>query len=421
MATNSKYKKFYSEWKSKVEQSNKTEASRSFIKLFGIDNHKTITKGFERVAKKQGETTAPKQVTKEEAELIDGIREHAAEHNIGIKHIKHLWAKNKGSSIFVKNPLFVNADEGFSFNDIDKRIKKLALDVKFPKLKRQKFKDPNILVIDPADIHVGKLASLFETGDEYNSQIAVDRVKEGVTTLLERSRPYNIEKIVLITGNDILHVDNTRSTTTSGTNQDTDSMWYDAFNKAIDCFVKVITMMLPLADVHVVYNPSNHDYQAGFYFAQVLKAYFHNSPNISFDASMSHRKYFHYGVNLIGSSHGDGAKVQDLPDLMKTEARKAWAKSKYGYWYLHHIHHKDRRKSKGKKGFTIEKDYGDVTVIGDSSNLEEKDYTHIEYLRSASGTDGWHHRNGYQHSPKAIESFLHSYYLGQIGRFTHFF
>jgi hypothetical protein len=45
----------------------------------------------------------------------------------------------------------------------------------------------------------------------------------------------------------------------------------------------------------------------------------------------------------------------------------------------------------------------------------------VETLRSPSGTDSWHHKAGYQHSPKAIEGFIHSKKDGQVARITHLF
>ena len=44
----------------------------------------------------------------------------------------------------------------------------------------------------------------------------------------------------------------------------------------------------------------------------------------------------------------------------------------------------------------------------------------IESIRSASGTDSWHDRNGYR-SIKAIEGFLHHPTHGQIARISHIF
>ena len=46
----------------------------------------------------------------------------------------------------------------------------------------------------------------------------------------------------------------------------------------------------------------------------------------------------------------------------------------------------------------------------------------VESLRSPSGTDSWHHRNGYgMGGVKAIEGFIHSKQHGQVARLTHIF
>ena len=259
---------------------------------------------------------------------------------------------------------------------------------------RERYPDSCLLVIDPADVHIGKLARSFETGEEYNSQIAVQRVKDGVQGILDKTAGFNIDKILFIAGNDIMHVDTPKRVTTSGTPQDTDGMWYDNFLLAKRLYVDVVDQLMQVADVRFMFNPSNHDYQSGFFLADSISSWFKKCKNVSFDVSIAHRKYYKYHNNLIGTTHGDGAKAQDLPLLMAQEAKKDWAEAKNRYVYIHHIHHK------------MSKDFIGVTV---------------EALRSPSGTDSWHHRNGYQHSPKAVEGFVHSKDHGQIARITHLF
>jgi len=67
-------------------------------------------------------------------------------------------------------------------------------------------------------------------------------------------------------------------------------------------------------------------------------SWFSKSKNVTFDTTIKHRKYYKYGYNLIGTTHGDGAKEQDLVYLMAHES-KDWSTTEYRYWYLHHIHH----------------------------------------------------------------------------------
>lgn len=86
-------------------------------------------------------------------------------------------------------------------------------------------------------------------------------------------------------------------------------------------------------------------------------------------------------------------KIDPVAFKQYKKASEDWAKTKYRHIYTHHVHHK------------TSKDIGKVN---------------IESLRSASGTDSWHDRNGYR-SIKAIEGFLHDPEHGQIARISHIF
>lgn len=345
-----------------------------------------------------GENASSKEVDvlRKYVSSIRNVGTRNASINLGVdtSNVKHLWLKDKDASLFVKNPDYKEQQE----KDFEQLSKALLSDLKnyipkYDKIVYEDKKDAYLLVIDPADVHIGKLCSAFEVGETYNNQIAVQRVLQGVKGILQKAKGYEIDKIVLIIGNDILHIDSPKRQTTSGTPQDTDGMWHTNFLIAKQLYVDVIEILMQIAPVQVIYNPSNHDYTHGFFLAQVIETHFRNCENVKFDVSISHRKYFTYHNNLIGSTHGDGAKPQDLPLLMAHES-KDWANCKHKYIYTHHLHHK------------VSKDYMGVC---------------IETLRSPSGTDSWHHRNGYQHAPKAIEGFLHHKDFGQICRFTHLF
>jgi len=325
----------------------------------------------------------------------EGIYNSTDSLDIDTTSVKHLWVKNKEVSAFVKNPNYIESqitNIATLRDDLITDLQKYS--PKFPKLERVENKDSYLLVIDPADIHIGKLCTSFESGENYNNQIAVQRVLEGVKSILQKVSSFHIDKILFIGGNDILHIDNPNRTTTSGTPQDTDGMWHSNFLIAKQLYVDVLEILLSVADVHFTFNPSNHDYTNGFFLAQVIETYFKNCDNITFDTSIAHRKGFQYYNNLIGTTHGDGAKQIDLPLLMAVEFPTEWSQTKHRYIYTHHVHHK------------TSKDYAGIT---------------IESLRSPSGTDSWHHRQGYQHAPKAVEAFLHSKEHGQIMRLTNIF
>jgi hypothetical protein len=323
-----------------------------------------------------------------------GIKEATDEAGVDDKDVKHGWLKTKQASLFFKNPNYKVEELNEIQRIKDECIKEVKLYApKYHAIETIKSTDTHLLVIDIADLHIGKLATAFETGEDYNSQIAVKRAKDGLQGILNKAKGFDIDKILFVAGNDILHTDNTRRTTTGGTPQDTDGMWYDNFIMAKNLYIELLEKLMSFADVEVVYNPSNHDYTHGFFLMQLIEAHFSKS-SIRFNVDLKHRKAFKYGNNLIGTTHGDGAKIENLPLLLATEFPILWSETKHRYIYSHHIHHK------------TSKDFIGVT---------------FETLRSPSGSDSWHHKNGYTGVPRAVEGYVHHKEFGQIARLTHIF
>ncbi len=320
----------------------------------------------------------------------------AEKRGINYDNVSITWLKDNETSFMVKNDVGI-ADPQKVIDDSIAAMSKHS--PKYPKIKRTKITDPHLLIVDPADVHIGKLALAVETGTDYNIQIAKQRCIEGVEGLIQKSNGFPIEKVILVIGNDILHFDTPSRKTTSGTPQDTDGQLHQIYLEGLDLYVQLIERLMQVADVEVIYNPSNHDYMSGYMLAQTVAAWFRKSKHVSFDVSISHRKYTRYGQNLIATSHGDGAKHNDMPMLMAAEA-KDWSDTKFRYIYLHHLHHKK--------------------VTRWQSALDVPGVT-MQILRSPSAPDGWHDRNGYTQQPMAVEGFIHHKEKGQVASLTHYF
>lgn len=368
----------------------KSERSTDVLKDNDLENE-TITETNQYIS-------SPLSALKEDGKIMS-IQEYCEFYNIPFQQVrtfKLVTHTGKGAYYNIaSNPI-----EGEGFKSFYEQMLKDISNI--PNKQKTLLRDPEnsvfnkesyLLVVDPCDLHIGKLAESFETGEDYDSQIAVKRAKDGVKGILDKTKGFSIDKILFIGGNDILHIDTPKRTTTSGTPQDTSGSWYSNFLIAKELYIDILSDLIKVADVHFVFNPSNHDWTHGFFLADVIKTYFEDCENITFDCDLKHRKYFRYFDNLIGSTHGDSAKIPDLPLLMAHESAD-WSSCKHKYIYTHHVHHKSS------------KDYMGVNV---------------ESMRSASGTDGWHHRSGYAYAPKAIEGFLHSKVHGQICRITHIF
>lgn len=322
------------------------------------------------------------------------VEEYCLDESIPLDKVDHGWYKGKRFSLHFKDSTETVAYEDIRA-DLIKEMSKHS--PKYQNQPKRKVKNPHLLVLDPADIHIGKLATVSGTGEQYDHNIAVNNLLAGIEGLLQKTSGFEFDRIMLVIGNDILHTDSPNSTTTKGTYVQTSLPWYDAFKLARRVYVQIIERLAYVAPVDVVYNPSNHDYMTGYMLTDALMCWFNNHKGVNFDGSILHRKYVVYGQNLICTSHGDGVKEKDLPLVIAHEANGDWGKTTYRYAYLHHIHHKKQTK------YANGQDYIGITV---------------EYLRSPSGSDDWHYKNGYVGAKKAIEAFVHHPEDGQVMRIT---
>ena len=84
------------------------------------------------------------------------VNEYCEDAGVPTKDVKHGWVKTKDTSLFFTNPDYEGA---VSYDQIrDKLVAELkSYSPKYPTIKRNKSKDGHLLVIDPADVHIGKL------------------------------------------------------------------------------------------------------------------------------------------------------------------------------------------------------------------------------------------------------------------------
>lgn len=340
------------------------------------------------------------------------------------RNLSHFWKivkddQGNGYSLFVKNP---KTGDDTPIYDL---VRESVLDAPVRSIKmpaREASGGEHLAVIDLADVHFLKLCVASETGNVYNREVARHRVIEGTKSLLKLAQPMGIGRILFVLGNDILHVDSPRSTTTSGTYQDTDGTIFQGFKDAASAMEEAINACTSVADVDLVHCMSNHDWLMGWAMSQAVAGRLRGNSRVratEYNLSEKHRKYYRWGDNLFGLTHGDGAKEEKLYGLMVKEAREHISECQNLYWLLHHVHHKIR-KSRGEFELLREKDHNGMTAHVSGSTAFEGEHCNIEYVRSPSAPDGWHDRNGYVNR-QGVECFVYHPTLGQRARFTEWF
>jgi hypothetical protein len=306
---------------------------------------------------------------------------------------------------------------------IRETLEDVAASVKLDLPPRFETRPGNLLILDPADVHIGKLSVVSETGFSYDEKVAEHRLVEGSRMLMEWGLREGVTRVLFVIGNDISHIDTPRKTTTAGTPQDVSCNLFHIYRVAQRAYTRIARLGLEMGlDMDIMFVPSNHDWVLGFCVAQAIGAMFEGHDNVNaspYMLSEQHRKYYRFGTSLSGFSHGDGAAERDLPMLMQVEARSHISECPHLYFYLHHMHHKMRR-GLGVRPQQREKDHIGMTVVGTGGGAQEGDNLHVEYIRSPSPPDGWHHRNGYINR-QAVEAFIHHPHEGQVLRRTEWF
>lgn len=401
--------------------------SEAVSREFGYDNTGSFHKAVKRVTGKgwkeikneaRGETGNGG--AEETEEHLSALQAAANAQGFNPDDVNVYWVKSDEISALVKRP---QADIKTYENVRDETIEEMK---KWsPRVPLIHTEDHNhLLVVDPADIHVNKLCDVNETGYTYNIETAVNRAVGAVSRLAKKASVFGLDRILLIVGNDVLNSDGSSGATTGGTKQTDDGTWYNAFQAAKKMYISMIEELSTYSKVDIVFCASNHDNVSGWMLVDTIQSWFHNNENVSFghdnkSISMIHRKYYQYGSNLIGVTHADCCKEKDLPGLMQYEARQAWSTTRYGYWYLHHRHHKDSKVYTPYGNRQREKDHVGVTVMKTSGSYNPGMAVHTEVVRSPSPADGWHHRSAYLNEC-AIEVFLHHVDGGQVARFTEY-
>jgi Icc-related predicted phosphoesterase len=201
---------------------------------------------------------------------------------------------------------------------------------------------------------------------------AKKRLMEKTEELICRlpSRP---EQIILATGSDWFHVDTDAGTTTKVHHKICAEVLLKSLMTGCKLAREHIDLLRQVAPVKVVFMPGNHDRMSAIALMMYLSAVYEETKDCEVVVSPSTRQYVHYGNNLLGFIHGDGAK--NLVELMSNEERALWGECEHHAWFHGHLHHRQ---------------------------VVEKGGCLIVQLPSLAGHDRYHARQGYTTSKAGL-------------------
>lgn len=229
--------------------------------------------------------------------------------------------------------------------EVAKAIKEELRDFEFvPKLKKYPaLSEKNALEISLLDPHTGDMS--YEYPNPYSS---LTRYKETFLEFLALHSVFPVSEISIPLGHDFFNVDNIQLTTSKGTRQDEMPLRYNTYAKSVQVLIQLLLEAREIAPVKVYMIPGNHDREVNFFLGHTLRLFFEKYPEVTiydgYDAkSDSYQfepyKFYRYGCNLLGYTHGDEIPKTRLPVLMATESGSLWVDAEHREWHLGHLHH----------------------------------------------------------------------------------
>ncbi len=256
---------------------------------------------------------------------------------------------------------------------------------------------PVLAAFNLFDVHFGKLGWKPECGKDNDLRITEAAFRSAMSGLVDSASPHEIVRSVMAVGNDYCHFDNLIGTTTSGTPMDTDGRLAKVVEVATSSMIWAIEDLLKRSDfVDVPHVPGNHDRQTSYFICREIAAWFRNCDRVKVDADPIPRKYVLWERNLLGFTHGEGAKdPKSLPIIMATEKPREWAHATCREWHLGHNH-------TARKFVT--------------RDMDEHCGVRMRWMSALSGSDNWAHHMGYVGNTQAAEVYLYRP-LGYHGHF----
>lgn len=220
---------------------------------------------------------------------------------------------------------------------------------KLPKIRQPKgrLKSDLMTLYPMGDPHIGMYSWAEETGEDVDCDIT-QRCLLGAADYLVDAAPDTEEGWILNLG-DLFHADNMRSETErSGAKLDTDTRWGRVLDIGIDTMLRVVDRALQKHKrVHVRNVIGNHDDHTSVMLSKTMELFYRNNPRVTIHAQPNFFWYRSFGKVLIGSTHGDQTKPDQLPGIMAHDVPELWGDTLYRYWHTGHVHHDAKKEYPG--------------------------------------------------------------------------
>jgi hypothetical protein len=252
-----------------------------------------------------------------------------------IGNIHSGWLKTEEASIYFRMP------EGDPTQTLIDDIREAFSDIpRCPPLPMPDASREGLLTVYPVfDAHIGMKAWGDETGEDYDTNKAYDRITNGIGSLVS-SAPSS-ERAVVIVGGDLLHAnDQTNATPQSKHILDVDTRHVKTVDMAIKTLAASIELIAQKHDeVDVALIPGNHDRDGYIGVMFALGERYSDCDRINVQREAGEFFVTEHGKVMIAAHHGDKAKAERLVMHMADEWPDMWGRTRFRHYFTGHLHH----------------------------------------------------------------------------------
>ena len=250
--------------------------------------------------------------------------------------------------------------------------------------------DKNKMIEVPAiELHLGKMAHRYDTGENYDQKIAQERFNEIMEMVIYKQLIEKADTCFMAIGSDFFHTDTAQYTTTKGTPQQSDLRYKKMFLVGLKLYSQAImTLRERFNKVDIQLCQGNHDTMASFYLYIALQQLFLNDKTVNFKENYQSTQCYLWGECAIFTNHGD-PNLKRLQKSIPAEFYEEWGKSTFRELHLGHLH----------KEAMIDEESGMIT----------------RRVPSPCGTDEWHYNSRYVGNVPRYQIFVWHKEKGLLG------
>jgi hypothetical protein len=199
--------------------------------------------------------------------------------------------------------------------------------------------DVDLITVYPlADMHFGLMSYGRETGQDYDTNKASDRLRKWIGMTVDAS-PSSGTAVILDVGDTTHADDQTNQTPTSKHQLDVDTRHFRTIEIAVSSLAYAVEYALRRhARVIVRILPGNHSKTSYIAIMFALAERYRNEPRVEVQKVPGEFWVHQFGKCFLAAHHGDKAKPERIVMFLADEYAAAWGKTRHRFLWTGHLH-----------------------------------------------------------------------------------